>query len=134
MRIVLDTNVLVSGLLNPDGPPGRIVDLILDGRLQVLYDDRILGEYLDVLERPRLAILPEQARAIITYLRLAGERITAQPLPTSTLPDPDDLMFAEIAITGKADALVSGNIRHYSGLDQYGVRVLSPLELLQSLT
>ncbi len=56
MRIVVDTNVLVSGLLNPYGSPGRILDLVLSGRIQVLYDDRILEEYQDVLARPQLAI------------------------------------------------------------------------------
>lgn len=97
MRIVLDTNVLVSGLHNPDGTPGRIIDLILGGRVQVLYDDRILSEYLDVIARPHLAILPGQARSVIGYFRLAGERVTALPLPENTLPDPDDLAFAEVA-------------------------------------
>ena len=81
MRIVLDTNVLVSGLHNPDGKPGRIIDLILGGRVQVLYDDRILGEYLDVLARPQLAIEPSIAQAIVGYIRLAGEHVIALPLP-----------------------------------------------------
>ena len=86
MRIVLDTNVLVRVLHNPDGTPGRIVDLILGGRIQVLYDDRILAEYLDVVARPQLAISPALAQAIVGYIRLAGERLTALPLPQETFP------------------------------------------------
>jgi putative PIN family toxin of toxin-antitoxin system len=131
MRIVLDTNVLVSGLLNPSGSPGRIVDLVLGGRIQVLYDDRILAEYLDVLARPVLAIDPSLAQAIVGYLRLSGERVLALPLPKDSLPDPDDLPFAEAAISGGADALVTGNTKHFSRLKGNGVTVFSPAQCLE---
>lgn len=134
MRIVLDTNVLVSGLHNPNGTPGRIVDLLLQGRIQVLYDDRILAEYLDVLARPELAIDPSLAQAVVGYIRLAGERITALPMPADALPDPDDLPFAEVAISGEGEALVTGNVKHFSGLKERGVIVLSPMQFLERLT
>ena len=131
MRIVLDTNVLVSGLHNPNGAPGRIVDLILGARIQVLYDDRILAEYLDVLARPQLAIEPSLAQAIVGYVRLSGEQVMALPLDKDTLPDPDDLPFAEVAITGEADMLVTGNMKHFTRLKDRGVTVLSPAQCLE---
>jgi len=134
MRIVLDTNVLVSGLHNPDGTPGRIVDLVMGGRIQLLYDDRILGEYLDVLARPELKIDSSLAQAVVGYIRLAGERITALPLPADSLPDPDDLPFAEVAVSGAADALVSGNAKHFTKWKEQGNTVLSPAQFLESLT
>ena len=133
MRIVLDTNVLVSGLHNPNGTPGRIIDLILSGRVQVLYDDRILGEYPDVLSRPKLAIDPSIAQAVVGYFRLAGVRVTALPLPENALPDSDDVPFAEIAISGEAEALVTGNAKHFSGLKDRGVTVLSPAQFLERI-
>ena len=77
MRIVLDTNVLVSGLLNPNGTPGRILDLILGRYLTLLYDDRIIGEYSDVLARPQLDIAEHQSVAILSFFRLAGEQVIA---------------------------------------------------------
>jgi len=131
MRIVLDTNVLVSGLHNPNGAPGRIIDLILGARIQVLYDDRILAEYLDVLARPRLAIEPSVAQSVVRYMRLSGEQVLALPLDKDTLPDPDDLPFAEVAITGEADMLVTGNMKHFSRLKERGVRIFSPVECLE---
>jgi uncharacterized protein len=67
MSIVLDTNVLVSGLLNSNRKPGRIIDLVISGRIRLFYDDRILAEYADVLERPELEIDPVHARAIKGY-------------------------------------------------------------------
>ena len=133
MRIVLDTNVLVSGLLNPNGAPGRIVDLIIAGQVQVLYDDRILGEYREVLSRPQLAIDPSSAQALIDYLRLSGEYVLALPLPETTLPDPNDVMFAEVAVSGKADAVVTSNSRHFSGMKTGDVKICSPSEFIQWL-
>ena len=131
MRIVLDTNVLVSGLHNPHGAPGRILDLILGARIQVLYDDRILAEYRDVLARPRLAIEPSLAQAVVGYIRLSGKQIMALPQDKDILPDPDDLPFAEVAITGKADMLVTGNMKHFSGLKERGVTVVFPAQCLE---
>ena len=133
MRIVLDTNVLVSGLLNPNGAPGRIVDLLIAGQVQVLYDDRILGEYREVLTRPQLAIDPSSTQAVIDYLLFSGEHVLALPLPETTFPDPDDKMFAEVAISGEADAIVTGNSRHFSSLKTYDVKVCSPSEFIQRL-
>ena len=52
MRVVVDTNVIVSGILNPHGPPGRVVDALLSGNNSALHDDRILSEYREVLLRP----------------------------------------------------------------------------------
>lgn len=133
MRIVLDTNVLVSGLMNPNGAPGRIVDLILGGQVKILYDDRILGEYLDVLERPQLKINPVHAEAVVNYLRLAGERVTALPIPGLLLTDEDDLPFVEIAVAGKVD-LVTGNTRHFSRVVALNIKVLSPAQFLSHFT
>jgi putative PIN family toxin of toxin-antitoxin system len=131
MRIVLDTNVLVSGLHNPNGAPGRIVDLILAGRIRVLFDDRILTEYLEVLSRPQPGIERSAANAFIGYIRLAGEGIIAPPLPKNLLPDPDDLPFAELAIAAQAEALVTGNAKHFLPLKETAVTVLSPAECLE---
>jgi len=57
LTVVLDTNVLVSSLLSQKSWPAKILNLILDDHIQVAYDDRILGEYEEVLARPELRIL-----------------------------------------------------------------------------
>ncbi|CAN5902596.1 putative toxin-antitoxin system toxin component, PIN family [soil metagenome] len=112
MRIVLDTNVLVSGLLSPGGPPGRIVDLVTALRVLVLHDDRILAEYREVLARPRLGIRTVEAAAVLDLVERDGILVSAPPLAID-LPDPDNLPFLEVAIAGRADALVTGNERHF---------------------
>lgn len=58
MKVVLDTNVLISGLLVPGGLPGRIIDLWIDGAIEVALSSELLQEYLSVLARPRSWFIP----------------------------------------------------------------------------
>lgn len=130
MRIVLDTNVLVSGLLSPTGPPGRIVDLVLAARLCLSFDDRILAEYRDVLARPRLRIDLGAAAAVLDFVEHSGMLIPAAPLAVE-LPDADDLPFLEVAVAGAVDALVTGNQRHYvPRRGSHGATIQSPADFL----
>lgn len=128
MRIVLDTNVLVSALLNPFGPPGRVLDLILAGAVQIVYDDRILAEYRAVLSRPRFGFERHQVQRLMDYLIFTGEGVSAVPLAVDA-PHPADLPFAEVAVSGDADALVTGNPQHFLFVKY--PPVLSPSEFLQ---
>lgn len=131
MRVVLDTNVLVSALLRPEGQPGRILDLVLAGDLEPVFDDRIVAEYQEVLRRPRFGFTPQDVDALLDYLETTGLNISAHPLAVA-LPDPDDVPFLEVAAAGEAAALVTGNLRHYpqEAIVSSGVRVLSPADFL----
>lgn len=113
MRIVVDTNVLVSGLLNPHGPPGRVLDAVLAGTHVLLCDDRIRSEYTEVLGRKRFGFASADVATLLRGLESCGESVTAPPLSVS-LPDPDDLPFLEVAVAGRADRLVTGNPRHFA--------------------
>lgn len=128
LRIVLDTNVLVSGLLNPRGAPGRIVDLLLTGEVQILYDDRILAEYSEVLRRPRFGFEERDVRRVLDYLTFSGEAVTGLPLSVEA-PDEDDLPFAEVAVSGRADALVTGNPGHFAFVED--LPVMLPVAFLE---
>jgi putative PIN family toxin of toxin-antitoxin system len=129
MRIALDTNVLVSGLINPFGPPARILELILVGDLVLVFDDRILAEYRQVLARERFGLDADDIAEILRYFETAGEHITARPISV-TLSDPDDLPFLEVALAARVDALVTGNTRHYPPELCQDVAVLSPAAFL----
>ncbi len=132
VRIVLDTNVLVSGLLNRAGRPGLILNQILSGALAVVLEPRLMDEYQRVLMRPRLQIPSAEARHILTYLSVQGIWVASMrlaPEPALVL-DPADLPFAEAAVAGGVDALITGNPRHFTFLPAYGVRVLAPAEFL----
>jgi putative PIN family toxin of toxin-antitoxin system len=126
VRVVVDTNVLVSGLLHPHGPSGRIVDLLVRAELVALYDDRILAEYREVLSREKFGFDPADVAQLVDRVARRGEPFVAPPLP-SVLADPTDQSFVDVAVAGRADALVTGNLRHFDSLPEgMGVRVFSP--------
>ena len=87
---VLDTNVLVSGLLNAHGFPGRLLDAILAGALRITFDDRIEREYREVLARPKFAIPAALREAILGELK-NQDGVTAVSRQAKSLPDIDDL-------------------------------------------
>ena len=69
IRVVLDTNVVVSGLLSPSGPPGQTIDLLTHRLIQIVYSDEVLIEYAHVLRRRELKILPEPPAVIVLLER-----------------------------------------------------------------
>jgi len=133
-HLVLDTNVLISGLLSPSNPPGRIVDAIRAGNLRPVADDRILSEYRTVLRRPYFQ----------RYIN-AGERewiidfLEHESLPVLSiraihgLPDPRDACFLEIAIAS-GHPLVTGNSKHFPVKKRGKVQVFTPQEYCQQFT
>jgi putative PIN family toxin of toxin-antitoxin system len=128
--VVVDTNIVVSGLLSPSGTPGRVLDLLLSGEVVALYDDRILLEYREVVARPRLRIDPALRGAVLDWIEADGVLISAPPLDIQ-LPDPDDLVFVEVAVAGDAAALVTGNGRHFAPAGPLvRVPILSPAEFI----
>lgn len=112
MRVVLDTNILVSAMLTPGGNPARILNLTLTGKLTLLLDTAILSEYRKVLARPKFTFAPGRIAAILDYLVSEGEFIDTQPC-NFPFSDISDRKFYEVACSGKADSLITGNIAHY---------------------
>jgi putative PIN family toxin of toxin-antitoxin system len=122
---VLDTNVLVSGLLSPSGPPGRLVDVLLGRRLRLALDDRIEAEYREVLARPKLGIEPIRRDAFLAILQFQ-EHVIALPWPHQVPPDEDDAVFLEVAAQTPTRMVVTGNLRHFPPRCRGPVTVLSP--------
>jgi putative PIN family toxin of toxin-antitoxin system len=123
---VLDTNVIVSGILTPYGHPGRLIDAVLEGTLRLTVDDRILVEYRQVLSRPKFCIAAERLEALMA-LFTRQDLIVPEPLMVD-LPDPDDLPFLETARFATDRVLVTGNIRHYPGARHNGIIILTPAQ------
>jgi putative PIN family toxin of toxin-antitoxin system len=131
MRVVIDTDVMVSGVLNPYGSPGRIVNAILAETISVLHDDRILSEYREVLLRPIFGFPRSDVEMLLDFVGSAGEHVSAKPL-SLVLPDPDDLPFLEVATSGGADALITGNIKHLRPRrGKHSVLVATPADFLR---
>lgn len=112
MKIVIDTNVLVSGLLNPNGPPASVMNLVVNSRIRLLYDNRIMQEYVEILQREKFGFNAGSADALISFFLSEGEFIAADPVAIK-FKDEDDRMFCEVMTSGRADFLVTGNLSHF---------------------
>lgn len=131
MRVVIDTNVLVSALLKEDSVPARALALALD-RAIVLLDPRLVDEYTRVLGRPKFKnIEPARRDALLARLLGKGEHLVDVPRYEGPLGDEDDRAFVEVALFGNADALVTGNVRDYPVT--LGFDVLPPATALARL-
>ena len=112
MKIVLDTNVLISALINPKGMPTKILNLILNEKLTILYDNRIMGDYRMVLSRKKFNFPIEMIEPLIDFIKCEGEFVASEPLRTN-FTDEDDKMFLEVAVSGDAEYLITGDTKHF---------------------
>lgn len=132
MRIVLDTNVVVSALLNDASVPAQVLDLCLAGDIGLAVDARVVAEYRAVLHRPELRLDRRFVEELLDFMRYA-EHVIAAPLPVS-LPDPDDVPFLEVAVAAAVDALVTGNVKHFRAREgRLAIPVLTPRQFLDRL-
>lgn len=111
MRIVLDTNVIVSALLKQGSIPDQVLEQAISRRCRLVVDSRIVAEYREVLERPEFPFLRFRRSAFFALVD-RSDWIVADPLALS-LPDEDDRAFLEVAVAGGADALVTGNTKDF---------------------
>ena len=111
IKVVLDTNVLVSSLLT-SGPPAAIVDLITDSRIIPHYNDLILQEYWDVLTRKKFSFSSLQVTRLINDILRSGIVVDYKQSSNKTMIDEDDQIFYDAAFEAKA-YLITGNTRHF---------------------
>jgi uncharacterized protein len=130
LKVVIDTNVLVSGLLSPYGPPGEIVRMISSGTLSLCYDARIISEYSQVLRRPKIPFRAEEVEVLLEQIRSKGSVVGSEPL-TRRLMDPHDEAFLEVAVAGKVGMLVTGNLKHFPASFHH-VKIVSPVVFLEN--
>jgi uncharacterized protein len=133
MIIVLDTNVLISGLLKGNSNPGTIVKLVATGKIKVAFDLRILNEYRLVLLRPKFGFHIRDVEALLKQIQSEGTVVTAVPLGVS-LPDEGDKPFLEVALAQKGVILVTGNKKHYPADLITGPVIMSPAEFVKHIS
>lgn len=128
MRAVIDTNVLVSGLLKQGTPPAEVIADLLAGTLVALYDQRIIDEYREVLARPKLKIPAEKVKALLEFIVADGVEVLDAHF-SGQLLDVDDQPFADVAFTGEAEVLITGNTKDFPV--GRALRVVTPREWLE---
>ena len=132
IRAVIDTNVLVSGLLSPSGNEALIILAIHHGLLRPCLSEEIIEEYAAVLARPKFEFPPDETDALVALLRRNGELLQPKGSP-KTSPDTGDTKFIDCAITAGADFIVTGNKRHFPDTPYGSARVVNAAELLDRI-
>ena len=131
MRVVLDSNIVVSACLTPQGASATIVELALLGYFTLCISQEVLSEYREVLARPKFSRELERIKTVLEGIEEMSEVIVPRQRLTLS-SDEEDNRLLECAQAAKADFLVTGNRKHFPGrMDE--VRILSPREFLTEL-
>ncbi len=132
MRLVIDTNILVSALLAGTSLPAHLIVLWREGRFDLLTSAEQLDELMRVTRYPKIRerLAPSLAGRLINELREIA--VVVDKLPTVTVcPDPDDNYLLAMAAAGAADFLVTGDRRHLLGIKRYaGARIITARDFL----
>ncbi len=135
MRVILDTSIIVSGLITPYGTASEVIDRWIDGEFTLLYSPAIMDELSDVLNRTwlkeRLARLSDHIPEFLTTIAVLGEPVTGYSNVQGHIRDPFDEMFLACARLGSADVIVSLD-KDLLSLGQFeSTDILRPKEFLQ---
>lgn len=127
LRVVYDTNVIVSAALKPGSLPASLVSLAMTRRVRLFASLAILEEYEAVLQRPKFRLDPKRVESFLRDLRKAAARVRPARR-VSEAPDEADNRFLECALAAQADYLVTGNKKHFPLPEFEGTKVVSPAE------
>jgi len=112
LRLVIDTNIVVSAALKPDGLQRTVLLLAITKPARLYVSEAVIAEYREVLARPELKIRKGLRQQVLQLIRSHSQTVTPSRL-LQTTPDPDDNIFLECADAARADYLVTGNPRHF---------------------
>jgi putative PIN family toxin of toxin-antitoxin system len=131
IRVVVDTNVVVSANLVDEGLPAAILDLAANKRILMCVSEAVLAEYKEVLYRPRLKLTPQRIARSLAVIRKTS--LLVKPARTVTLikDDPDN-RFLECAHASSADYLVTGNTKHFPKTFER-TKIITPKQLIDLL-
>ena len=138
MKCVLDTNVIVSGIVIPDGAPGKVLRAGLAGEYQLSISRRIPEEIEQVMEYPKIGKWLQRKGKASGKVRIVLQEIDKVSIKTpgklkiqEIKADPKDNMFLACAVEGKADCIISGD-RHLLDLREYqGIPIVRPAEFFK---
>jgi uncharacterized protein len=129
LRLVIDTNVVVSGALKPKGLERTALVFAVTPPAILFVSNEILDEYGEVLSRPELRIPPLEVRSLLELVKSRG-RLVAPKRKLAVCRDPDDNIFLECAEAARADYLITGNNKHFPTFWQM-VKIINARDLLE---
>ena len=135
MRIVLDINVIISGIISKRGVPGQLLALWRERCYELVVSQPQLDRMQDVFARPRLEpyIKPEEVAALMEDILNAAVLVEHEP-SISLSSDPEDNVILGTAIAGRAEMLVTGDKKHLVPLGTVqGLSILTPREAIEKI-
>jgi uncharacterized protein len=129
IRVVVDTNVLVSGIRNRRGNEAQIIGTIQRGILAPCFSEVIFAEYVEVLARSKFGFLTDEVATLLATIRSRGQLFEPDPWPLVVL-DRSDAKFMACAMAAQADYLVTGNRRDFPEKSYGSARVVNARELM----
>ena len=133
VKVVYDTNVVVSAALKPGSLPASLVALAIAKKVKLFLSPAILKEYTDVLKRPKFGLDPATVKAILRDVR-KGAMLVRPSRRVRRAPDEPDNRFLECASAARADYLVTGNKKQFPFPECEGTKIVSPAEFAHLLT
>jgi putative PIN family toxin of toxin-antitoxin system len=136
VQVVLDTNVLVTGLRSRRGASFRLLSLVgADRRFEINLSVPVVLEYESTLKRPGKTpgLTEEDVDSVLDYLCSVGHHREIYFLWRPVLRDPKDDMVLEVAVEASCEFVVTHNLRDFRGIERYGVRPVSPSEFLREI-
>ena len=131
IRAVIDTNVLVSAILNPMGTPAQVINALYAGAFVPVVSEDILREYERVLTCKDLLLEKETVHIMLHYFRQYCLPLPPMPVQYSS-PDPDDIKFVAAALSGNAAYVITCNKRHFPTRIQK-LSLVSPREFMEHI-
>lgn len=136
MRAIIDTNVLLSGLLW-HGTPHTLLDRVRDGTLTLVSSPVLLAELAEVLEQPKFDVILARSNTprerLLAEIQALAEVIAPEPLPQPVCRDPDDDHVLALALTAQVDLIVSGD-KDLLELNTFqNIPILVPAEALRRI-
>lgn len=130
MKIVLDTNVIISARLDEKSHAGIILSLALEETLELLVSREILKEYEDVLKRTKFDLSSKRTARLVSKIKRNSVIIKPQ-IKINKIKDEADNKFLECAFSGGADFLVTGNKKHFCFESFRGIKIVGPNEFIR---
>lgn len=128
IKVVVDTNLLVSAIWNSEGAPAEIIEEVYSGTLEPVISEQILQEYVAVLNYKKFSFPQIVVNQMLNYFRTF-----LLPLPPENISlkcsDPDDTKFLAAAIAGGASRLITGNRKHFP-VKVANLKIVSPREMI----
>ena len=132
LKIVIDTNVLVSGLIKPDSTSELVILMVLNNQVMMFITDDIFKEYEQVLSRGKFGkyLNAKNINSFLSQVKRCAKVVSPKVQVDLVKDDPADNKFLECTLAAEADFFITGNIKHFPFKKFHKTRIVTPSEFL----